>query len=288
MNTFFRVESKAVLHSHQYCMARILTYHKLIAVAFCTLLLFPAALLGQSESESQTPDTLSAVADSSDNQEDRALLSQPDSIVLSVESVPDSAAISVNGKASGRLTPSIFALESGGNVIEVMKEGFEPLAEKIELMTGRRAKATFLLKSLPPSALVASDLGLEKEAKKIPLDEMAADRIKAKFNGLTVTFAIIPFSQGLMARLLLDDQSNPGDILMISGAVLSAGSFILGKVLSSRKRSMIIKQNEIINQENLEIDQRNKEIDKLVREKNDEMVQDWLSKNSGKGKVIVE
>ncbi len=209
--------------------------------------------------------------------------------VLIVDSDPDSANILIGGKASEVTTPYSFSLADTVSLVEVVKTGYEPLAEKIRLSPGEKVIATYLLKAFPPDPITPAELGFEPVPQQPILDEKAADRLKSKFFGLSLTFAIVPFGQGVLAKALLeDDDKGLGDALMISGAVLSAGSYALGKILSSKRRSDIKRKNEIIKIENEAAKEQNREIDKAVKTAYDEAIELWIEDSADKGRVIIE
>ena len=209
--------------------------------------------------------------------------------ILIVDSDPDSADILIDGKRVEFTTPHTFSLIDTFCLIEIVKAGYEPLAEKIQLFAGEKLLSTFLLKALPPPPITSEELGLELLVEQPLLDERAADRIKTQSNSLSLTFAIVPFGQGVLARTLLSEKDKSlGNTLMISGVVLSAGSYALGRVLSSKKRSDIRRKNEIIKSENEAAKEQNREIDKAVKSAYDEAVAQWLIDNTGRGKVLFD
>jgi hypothetical protein len=249
-------------------------------------LLTASCLLAAEETISQKQSNLGndEVVDSIYSESDTAVAT-----ILIVDSNPDSANILVDGKSSEVTTPYSFSLADTVSLVEVVKTGYEPLAEKIPLSPGERVIATYLLKAFPPDPITPAELGFEPVPQQPLLDEKAADRLESKFLGLSFTFAIVPFGQGVLAKALLDDDDKGlGDALMISGAVLSAGSYALGKILSSKKRSDIKRKNEIIKIENEAAKEQNREIDKAVKTAYDEAVELWLMENADKGRVVLE
>jgi hypothetical protein len=238
----------------------------------------------ETTSQARTNIVTDEVVDSMYSESDTAVAA-----VLLIDSDPDSANILIGGKASDVTTPHSFSPEDTVSLVEVVKTGYEPLAEKIRLSPGEKVIATYLLKAFPPDPITPEELGFEPVPQQPILDVKAADRLKSKFLGLSLTFAIVPFGQGVLAKALLDDDDKGlGDALIISGAVLSAGSYALGKILSSKKRSDIKRKNEIIKIENEAAKEQNREIDKAVKTAYDEAVELWLMENADRGRVVLE
>ncbi len=220
---------------------------------------------------------------------DQAIAPEADSSFLTVTSSPDSAFITVDDQASAGMTPMEMILDTGVYRLEAAKEGFEPLTYKLNLLTGQRISARFILKSFPPPPIPAESLGLMYLPEKILEDINAADRVSSSYNRAAETFAIIPLGQGILARFIVDeDDRKEANIMIISGAILSAGSLILGKVLSKRKTHNIEQANAQITEENILINEHNRDVDQQLKEKNEQALRAWQQENSDRGRVIIE
>lgn len=207
---------------------------------------------------------------------------------LEILSDPDNAAIYLNNKDLGQPTPYMLEVPGGNHVVELMLEGYESLAERVEVAANQRASLQFVLKTLPPPATTADELGLVKAPQTPLMDENLAIKTKQWWNGLSETFLIVPLGQGLMAKLLLDDNNQKeANVLVISGVALTAGSYLLGKIMSARKRRQIIHRNEEIVIENDAVRKHNSEIDQIVRDTNNQSIERWLDENKRRGRVKV-
>jgi hypothetical protein len=214
---------------------------------------------------------------------------EPDSAYLNLTSSPDSASVSMNGSSIINVTPLNLALSPGPYRFDASREGFEPLTYELNLMVGQRISAQFILKSLPPPPIQPESLGLFYIPEQPLQDVASADQLRQSFNRWAEIFAIIPLGQGILAKLVVDDENQKQvNILIITGATLSLGSLVLGKVLSNRKRNQIEEANLRIKEENMVSQSHNSEIDRQLREKNDEALQEWLLENEGRGRVIME
>lgn len=213
----------------------------------------------------------------------------PDSAYLNIISSPDTAFISINNSSTVRATPLNLALGPGPYKIEAARDGYEPLTRELNLMAGKRISANFILKSIPPPPVEAESLGLFYLPEQPLRDPAEADKLRQSFNRWAEIFAIIPFGQGMLAKLLVDDEEQQHiNILIISGATLSLGSMVLGRILSNRKRDRIETSNARIKEENKVSQAHNLEIDEQLREKNDEALQEWLLENEGRGRVVIQ
>jgi hypothetical protein len=212
-----------------------------------------------------------------------------DSAQLMVTSSPDSAFITISNHAATEVTPLSLTLNAGIYQVEAAREGFEPLSRELNLMAGKRLSAQFILKSFPPPPIPAESLGLFYLPPKIPLDIKGADRMSQTYKRLAETFAIVPLGQGIMARLIVDEEDrDQADILIVSGIVLSGGSLLLGKILSNRKRNNIENENARIAEENILISENNRDVDRELKEKNEDVLQMWILENEDRGRIVIE
>jgi len=208
---------------------------------------------------------------------------------LYITSSPESSFVDIKGRSSTEVTPLTLGLQPGDYQLEIFKEGFEPLSHNFGLMAGQRISAQFILKSYPPPPLTVDSLDLFYIPERPLLDINEADRLGQSFKRMAEMFAIIPMGQGIIARLILSgDYRRQADILIATGAVLSAGSLITGKVLSNRKRRAIEDANRQIGEDNAASQKHNLEIDRQLKDKNDEARQLWELENENHGRVIID
>lgn len=210
-------------------------------------------------------------------------------VQVSITSEPDSASILYNSKAADGATPEIFMLTEGKYNFEVIKDKYLPLSYELEVLLSKPITAHFILSKMEPEEITAGDLGLEYLEEKKTKDLQAAVRFQQSFNRAAEVFAIIPFGQGLLAKLIMgDDYSDQTTVLIISGAGLSLTSWLTGKLLASAKRRKMERENMTIEEENSIIRQHNKEIDEKLRELNDERHSVWEKENESRGKVVIK
>lgn len=214
----------------------------------------------------------------------------PDStkISLDLESEPDSVNIVIPNTADTAVTPTSVIVKSGVLSFEAFKSGYDSLIQEIELESGRSAILRFLLRTNKPIPATAEELGLEYR-EELPLREEEEVRAyNQKFTNVSEMFLITPFSQGLLAKIILgNDDDGSANILLISGAALTLGTYILGKILSSKRLTDIREYNNFANDENLAVKEYNQEIDNKIKAINREKSQIWQEENKNKGTVIV-
>lgn len=208
--------------------------------------------------------------------------------VIQVTSVPDSVFIVVNGNQIEEQTPASLQLPYGIYNIEVNKEGLEPLSDSVRLNSSSNIIMEYLMRPLPPAPVSAESPGMAKEAMIQKTDERTADALKQKYYNLAEMFAIIPLGQGIFGKLLMEgDYEKTTNTMILSGAILSGGSLILGKILSSRKRKQIIIENQRIVELNEYNKAQNRAIDDKVAEYNDQKLEEWLLKSDSLGIVNI-
>lgn len=207
-------------------------------------------------------------------------------VVLMLTSDPDSAEIYLDGKKLPMLTPSIVPLDTGSHRIELYRDSFEPLAKSITIGTDESRAVKFILRSLPPEAATLESMGLERSmvSPLMPID--AADKTWNMYRGLAEAFAIVPFSQGVLAKILGSSSTDKeANLLIAIGAGLTGGAYILGKVLSSKKRKHILETNETIKEANRKAQVENKDLENMVRSQNRSDIEKWEKENRTRGRV---
>ncbi|MDH3891916.1 MAG: PEGA domain-containing protein [candidate division Zixibacteria bacterium] len=213
---------------------------------------------------------------------------EPATGAVTVESEPDSATIMVDGRAVESVTPAQLDLAVGERMVEVVGPGFELLSKTVTVDSMHRTIMKYTLRPEPPPELTAESLGLVYDDQLPKINEEKADMLRRQFNSMAETFAIIPLGQGLLASVLLDsDDQGTAHALIISGVVLTAGSYLLGKTLSARKLRNIQSENEEIDSYNARADAHNFEVDQAVNAANKEAMKKYQIDNRGRGRVKV-
>lgn len=207
---------------------------------------------------------------------------------VTVQSEPDSAAIMVDGVALKSITPARLDLEVGERMVEVAIANYEPLAKGITVDSMHRSIMKYILRPLPPPELTAESLGLIYDVQLPKLDEAQAAVLRRQFNSMAETFAIIPLGQGMLAKILLDsDDQVTANVLVISGVVLTVGSYILGKTLSKKKLEKIKLENEEIEAYNVRVAEHNNEVDLAIKAANKDASKKHREDYKNRGKVQV-
>lgn len=212
-----------------------------------------------------------------------------DSISLEIKSNPDSVRIAVSGISDTFTTPISLKIKSlASTSMAAFKEGFDTLFYDLKEELNRDAVLNFVLKPEKPRPLTALDYGFEYGVL-LPLeDESKAKRLRQKYINASEIFLITPFTQGLIGKIVLgNDDDGTADALMISGAVLTLGSYFLGKILSSKKQRKIIEYNQYAEEENRLITENNDAIDKEVKLRNQDMMATWQKNAKNTGVVLV-
>ena len=208
---------------------------------------------------------------------------------IQIQSSPDSAYITIDSADADSVTPAVYSLLPGKYAIEVFKDGFEPLMHDLNHSSSYPGTLRFILKPLAPQPMVAESLGLGYFPVVPLIDERVADDQMRKFSSMSELFLIVPLAQGLVARALLaEEDKDVANALIISGVVLTVGSYLVGKLVSNKTRRRIIEQNIEIESQNARAQLANRDVDRSVREHNAQMQQEWRDENSDRGRVEVQ
>ena len=76
------------------------------------------------------------------------------------------------------------------------------------------------------------------------------------------------------------------NLLIVIGAGLTGGSYLLGQVLSSRKRKQILETNKAIKEANKKAQVENKDLENMVRSRARSDIEQWEKENRTRGKEI--
>lgn len=207
---------------------------------------------------------------------------------LLVTSEPTHAKIHLGEEQERLHTPAELNLRPGDYSVSVSTEGFEPLTHQLSLRSGHSLSLGFLLKENQPAPVSAEEMGLEYKPVIPPINEEQADQLRRRFYSMAETFAIVPLGQGVLARMVIgEDGKREANALIITGAGLTIGSYLLGRIISARKLTRIRSRNEAIVVENKLAKEHNKGIDQIVREKSTEIETKWQAENQNRGRVVI-
>jgi hypothetical protein len=207
---------------------------------------------------------------------------------VAITSDPEGVEIWINDSNTSLVTPAAVKLDSAWRKIEVFKEGREPLTFERGEASRVPESLHFVLRTLPPPVMTSDSLGLTL-IQQFPLqDENEANRLMQRYASLAELFAIIPLSQAVIVRPFVDgDDRAVVNALIVAGVGLTVGTYILGKVLSSKKRKDIARQNAEVQKSNAIAEASNREVAQTVREANAAALLHWERENAGRGRVDV-
>ncbi len=205
-----------------------------------------------------------------------------------VLSDPPAGSIALEEETRPFTAPSVFHLPPGNHSFALSLDGYEPLEKTIPLASGDRLEATFLLRREPPAPQTETEMGLEYESEIPTRNIEEADILFDRYEGLAETFLIIPLFQGILARTLMGGGvRHEANALIGTGVALTAGSYYIGRFISSRRRNEILEENAAIEEQNLRVKETNLIISRQVREKNAEALAEWKAENSDRGVVLL-
>lgn len=209
-------------------------------------------------------------------------------VILTINSDPNSAFVIMNDDSTNQTTPFTVTLPPDSVKIEVYKENYKNLISTMMLELNRKINANFILKTLSPSGVTPESLGLSYLPIQTVRDTLSLKKIANQYKSMSELFFIFPFLQGVILKLVVsDDKQNNADIMILSGAGLSIGTRLLGKIIVKKKRRNILQGNEQLELDNLEALEKNRLLDSIITSKNDELIKDWEKENINRGKVEI-
>jgi hypothetical protein len=208
--------------------------------------------------------------------------------LLKLESDPPGAYLKL-GKADSVLHAHADTMLAAGSYrLEASLTGYQPLVHQFNIDSGDTLSLRFVLLADKPIRPTPEQLGLEYKFVMPLLLEEKAQTVRRKYNTMAEVFLIIPLAQGIMAAIALgggEDYFSAG--LMATGVGLSAGSYLLGKLMGSRKLKEIRRQNQILAGQNLEAERHNGEVETQIRRVHAESMREWQAETSWRGRVEV-
>ena len=209
-------------------------------------------------------------------------------VPFKIDSDPGSAVILFNDDTLEVATPAELFVQGGVTRFEVVKEGYQPMVSTIDFEMAKNVSAMFKLRIEEPAPVTPESIGLVYLEKKPMLSTKLADKVRRNYYSLSETFFVFPFCQGLLAKIVVDDsQQESANALLLSGIVLSGGTYLLGRIFSKKKLNYVFAENERRTVNNMLADQTKIDNDKILRDKNLENYRNWTSENSDRGVVIV-
>lgn len=209
-------------------------------------------------------------------------------VQLDLFSDPDSCEIYFNGVKQSFMSPKTIYMNPGMYKFQMDKDGYEPLTADIDLRGFQKVTATFKPMISQPEPVTAEKLGLVYVKQQPLLDINEAKKTKDMYSSLAESFLIFPLSQGILARLVVDDnQEKAANIMVGTGVVLTLGSYILSKVMFKKKHNQIMAENEKRRQDNTLAKEANKTNDRTVQDENDLLMQSWMADNMNRGSVDI-
>ena len=202
---------------------------------------------------------------------------------------PDSATLFVGRKNTGIiLGRSVFDISPGSHLFEVHKEGFEAIGENLEVPEGF-TNVRAILAFARPAPKTPEEYGMELLPEAPLRLEEEAETIRKRFNGMAESFAVVPLAQGILAKLIIGGEAQrEANILVASGVVLTGGSYLLGKIFTSRKKRQIRAYNEATTRENQQASDHNSRVRRETQRLNAEQVKQWRAENEGRGVLEIE
>jgi len=235
--------------------------------------------------ESQEPDSMGIMRLKVDSDSAKAISG---SATLNLLSDPDGAKIVIEMSQDTVVAPETLNTATGDHSFKAMADGYEALVHTMTVEPDKIISLNFILAFTQPPGLTAEDLGLEYMPTMPLKEEAEAAKQKEKFDNLAETFALIPLGQGILARILLGDETDTGaNILIATGASLTATAYILGKIFPKRKLAKIRAYNEEASRINSEAKYHNQEVESKIEAENSELLENWMLRNQNRGKVEI-
>lgn len=208
--------------------------------------------------------------------------------LVRITSDPPGAVLMFGGVDSVLSSPCDTMVAAGSHHVEASLAGYQTLVHDLELEPGDTLSLNFVLLAQKPEPPNPEDLGLSYLPITPLLPETAAQKVREKYNVMAETFAIIPLGQGIMAYLALGGGNDyfSGELVAL-GAFLSAGSYVLGRVMASRKLEEIRDRNHVLTAQNVASDRHNKEIDQQLRQLYEAAIREWEAERAWRGRVEV-
>jgi hypothetical protein len=211
-----------------------------------------------------------------------------ETVKITINSDPDSAFVIINNDSINQTTPLNITLPPDTVRIEVYKNEYEKLVSTMMLDLNRDVNANFILRTLSPPGITPESLGLSYMPIQEMRDTLSLKRLSGKYKSMSEVFFIFPLLQGLFMKLVVsDDIQNDANLMVLSGAGLTIGTYLLGKIVVNTKRKNILSGNEQRELDNITAFEHNGEVDSIIVTKNQELIKKWERENINRGKVDI-
>ncbi len=208
--------------------------------------------------------------------------------LLILETDPPRAFLKFGSTDSVLTTPADTLLPAGYYRIETSLAGYSPLVHELRLAPGDTITLHFILLAEKPVPPAAEELGMDYQPVVPLVPEEQALTVRKKYNTMAEIFAIIPLAQGVMAAVALGGGEDYfTSELVIVGAALSIGSFVMGRIMSSRRMSQIKRENEATVIENNESERHNNEVKLEIRRTHAQAMREWQAEAQWRGRVEI-
>jgi hypothetical protein len=206
--------------------------------------------------------------------------------LLKLESDPPGVFLSFGSADSVLSTPGDTLIAAGSYSIEASLTGYQALVHEMNIDPGDTLTLNFILMAEKPVKPTPDVLGLFYQPITPLVPEEQAKATRRNFTIVAEIFAIIPLTQGIMALVALGGSNEFFSVELISaGIFLSAGTYLLGRFMGSRKLKSIREQNNVLTSQNLAAQEHNKDIDIQLRQVHAEAIRIWQADASWRGQV---
>ena len=132
-------------------------------------------------------------------------------------------------------------------------------------------------------------VGLPEMMASMPLmEEKLAWEKKEKYHSMAETFFVFPLAPGVLGMLASDgDGQFPSEVLLISGAILIGGSYLLGEYFYSRELKKIRATNDERRAVNLRVKNHNLLVKEAMAD-HEKAVEVWIVNSEGRGMVVIQ
>ena len=131
-------------------------------------------------------------------------------------------------------------------------------------------------------------VGLPEMMASIPLlEEKLAKEKQAPYSTMSEIFLVFPLAPGVLGMVVSEGEGQfPAEVMIVTGLVLSIGSYLLGQYVLSRELENIRALNDERRAANMRVKDHNILIKKAMAD-HERAVKTWLEESEGRGRVIV-
>jgi hypothetical protein len=131
-------------------------------------------------------------------------------------------------------------------------------------------------------------VGLPEMMASIPLlEEKLAKEKQAPYSTMSEIFLVFPLAPGVLGLAVSEGEGQfPAEVLIVTGLVLSVGSYLLGQYVLSRELDNIRALNDERRAANIRVKDHNILIKKAMAD-HERAINIWIEESEGRGRVIV-